>query len=110
MSLAQAFRYQAFYKTGKTRSATQYHCCVEGTGMAVASYAGCNAPTRYRPDGIAITIGHDVIAPLRCQEFTRFRAEIATGAGVGTPTNDCRNNVLRTRERAHALHHGDAID
>jgi len=78
--------------------------------MAVASYAGCNAPTRYKPDGIAITIGHDVIAPLRCQEFTRFRAEIATGAGVGTPTNDCRNNVLRTRERAHALHHGDAID
>jgi hypothetical protein len=101
---------QALHKTGKTRSATANHCCVEGLVWRYASYAGCSAPTRYKPDGIAITIGNDVIAPLRCEEFTLFRTEIATGAGMGTPTNDCRNNVLRTRERAHALNHGGAFD
>jgi hypothetical protein len=68
------------------------------------------ADTIQAADGIAITIGNDVIAPLRGEEFTLFGAEIATDAGVGTPTNDCRNNVLRTRERAHALSHGGAID
>jgi hypothetical protein len=48
---------------------------------------------------------------LFCEEFTLSRAEIATDAGsVGTPTNDRRDNVLRTRERAHALNHGGAID
>jgi hypothetical protein len=46
-----------------------------------------------------------------CEEFTLSRAEIATDAGrPGTQTNDCRNNVLRARERAHALNHGGAID
>jgi hypothetical protein len=40
-----------------------------------------------------------------------FRAEIAIGAGrPGTPTNDRQNNVLRMRERAHALSPGGAID
>jgi len=40
-----------------------------------------------------------------------FRVEITTDAGsVETPTNDRRDNVLRTRERAHALNHGGAID
>jgi hypothetical protein len=35
--------------------------------------------------------------------------EIATDAGrVETPTNDRRDNVLRTRELAHALNHGGA--
>jgi hypothetical protein len=29
---------------------------------------------------------------------------------VETPTNDHRDNVLPTRERAHALNHGGAID
>jgi hypothetical protein len=48
---------------------------------------------------------------LFCEESTVSRAEIATDAGaVETPTNDRRDNVLRTRERAHALHHGGAID
>ena len=48
---------------------------------------------------------------LFCEEFTLSRAEIATDAGsVETPTNDRRDNVLRTRERAHALNHGGAID
>ena len=62
-------------------------------------------------DGIAITIGDDVVAPLRYEEFTQVSAEIATGAEtVGTPTNDRRDNVLRTRQRAHALSHADAID
>jgi hypothetical protein len=67
------------------------------------------ADTIQTADGIAITIGNDVIAPLLCEEFTLFRAEIATDAGVATPTIDRRNNVLRTRERAHALNHGGAI-
>ena len=47
---------------------------------------------------------------LLCEEFTLSRAEIAADPGsAGRPTNDCRNNVLRTRERAHALNHGGAI-
>jgi hypothetical protein len=46
------------------------------------------------------------------EEFTRFLSRrIATGSGrAATPTNDYRDNVLRTRERAHALNHGGAID
>ena len=68
------------------------------------------ADTIQTADGIAITIGNDVVAPLRCEEFTLSRAEIATDAGMGTPANDRRNHVLRTRERAHALNHAAAID
>ena len=61
-------------------------------------------------DGIAILIGSDV-APLACEEFTRFRAEIAARRqNRDNAKNDCRDNALRTRERAHALNHGDAID
>jgi hypothetical protein len=45
--------------------------------------------------------------PLR-QEAALPGANIATDAG--TPTNDRRDNVLLTRERAHALNHGGAID
>ena len=41
---------------------------------------------------------------LLCEEAFLFHAEIATDAGsLRTPTNDCRNNVLRARERAYAL-------
>src|SRR5258708_25455063 len=48
---------------------------------------------------------------LFCEEFTLSRAEIAADAGsVGTPTNDRRDHVLLTRERAHALNHGGALD
>jgi len=68
------------------------------------------ADTIQTADGIAITVGNDVIAPLRDEALTLFRAAITTGAGVGTPTNDCRNNVLRARGRAPALSHGGAID
>src|SRR5260221_3562101 len=47
---------------------------------------------------------------LFCGEFTLSRAAIATDAGsVGTPTNDRRDNVLRTRGPAPANHRG-AID
>jgi hypothetical protein len=47
---------------------------------------------------------------LHCDELTLFSAEIATDAGrPATPTNDRRNNVLRTRERSHALNHGGAM-
>jgi hypothetical protein len=31
-------------------------------------------------DGTAIAGGNDVVAPLACEEFTRFRAEIGPGA------------------------------
>jgi hypothetical protein len=68
------------------------------------------ADTIQAADGIAIAIGNDVIAPLRHEELTLFRAEIAADAGAGTPTNDCRNNALRARGRAPALSHGGAID
>jgi hypothetical protein len=45
--------------------------------------------------------------PAPCEQFTLFHAEIAIGAGSpATPTIDRRNNVLRTRERAHAMSHG----
>jgi hypothetical protein len=48
---------------------------------------------------------------LPCEQFTLLHTEIATAAGrVRTSTNDCLNNVLRARERAHALKYGDAID
>jgi hypothetical protein len=47
---------------------------------------------------------------LLCQGFTPARAATATSAGsAGTPTNDRRDNVLRTRKRAHALNRGGAI-
>ncbi len=69
------------------------------------------ADTIQTADGTAIMIGNGVIAPLLCQEFTLFRAAIATDAGsVATPTNDHRDDVLPTRQRAHALNHGGAID
>ena len=47
---------------------------------------------------------------LLCEEFALSRAELATDAGSAeTPANDGRDNVLRTRERAHALNYGGAI-
>jgi len=47
---------------------------------------------------------------LLCEEFTLSRAELASDPGSAeTPTNDRRDNVLRTRERAHALNYGGAI-
>jgi hypothetical protein len=49
---------------------------------------------------------------LLCEESTLFHvhAEIATdAASLRTPTNDCRNDVLRTRERAYALNHGGTM-
>jgi hypothetical protein len=108
--LAQALRYQALDKTGKTRSATANHCCVEGTGMAVGfiRWLQC-ADTIPTADGIAITIGNDVIASPRHEEFTLSRRN-RHRRWRETSTNDRRNNVLRTREHAHALHHGGAID
>jgi hypothetical protein len=48
-----------------------------------------------------------LLRPLR-QEAAPPRANIATDAG--TPTSDRRDNVLLTRERAHALNRGGAID
>ena len=47
---------------------------------------------------------------LRCEEFTLSRAELATDAeSAATLANDRRDNVLRTRERAHSLNYGGAI-
>jgi hypothetical protein len=108
--LAQALRYQALDKTGKTRSATANHCCVEGTGMAVGfiRWLQC-ADTIPTADGIAITIGNDVIAPLRREEFTLSRAGIATGAGVKHQQMIVETTCC-ARENMHALHHEGAID
>jgi hypothetical protein len=47
---------------------------------------------------------------LLCEQFTLFSAEVATAGRVATSTNDRRDNVLRARERAHALSHGGSID
>jgi len=47
---------------------------------------------------------------LLCEEFTLSHVEIAADATrPGTSIDDRRDNVLRTRERAHALNYGDAI-
>jgi hypothetical protein len=79
-------------RRGKPARRRQHHCCVEGSGMAVwfMRWLQC----------------------LLGEEFTLLLSRrIATGSGrAGTPTNDRRDNVLRTRERAHALNHGGAID
>jgi hypothetical protein len=76
MTSRQHSGYQAFYKTGKTRSATAIPLRRrEGTGMTVW-----------------------------------FMRRLQCLLCVETPTNDRRDNVLRTRERAHALNHGGAID
>jgi hypothetical protein len=63
------------------------------------------ADTIQTADGIAI----DRAAALR-RIHPVLRRNRHTGTGVGTPTNDRRNNVLRTRERAHALNRGGAFD
>lgn len=48
---------------------------------------------------------------LPCERFTLLYAKIASAAtSVGMPTNDRRNNVLRTRERAHASKKWGAMD
>jgi hypothetical protein len=45
------------------------------------------------------------------EQFILFHAEIARdAASVEIPTNDRRNNVLRTRDRAHALNQWGAMD
>jgi hypothetical protein len=47
---------------------------------------------------------------LLCEELTLSRAELATDAeSAETLANDRRDNVLRTRERAHAFTYGGAI-
>jgi hypothetical protein len=47
---------------------------------------------------------------LRREEFTLFRAAIAAATKAWeTPTNDGRDNVLRTRKHAYALNYGGAI-
>jgi len=46
---------------------------------------------------------------LLCEQLSLFHVAIAAGAGVRTPTNDRRDNVLHTRKRAHALNRDGAI-
>jgi hypothetical protein len=83
---------QALDKTGKTRAAT--------------------AIPRLRGRGADMAVWFmRRLQCLPCEAFTLFHAEITADAGrLGTPTNDRRNNVLRTRERARALQRGGAID
>lgn len=48
---------------------------------------------------------------LPCEQFTLFYAKFAAAAGSAeAPTNNRRNNVLRARTHAHALHHAGATD
>jgi hypothetical protein len=48
--------------------------------------------------------------PASSEQFTPFHAAISIGAGrPEIPTNDRQNNVLRTRQHAHALNYGDAM-
>jgi hypothetical protein len=83
---------QALHKTGKTRAATATPL-LRGRGADMAVWF----MRRLRG--------------LPCEQFALFPAEIATAAGsVGIPRNDRRDNLLRTRERAHALDHGGATD
>jgi len=77
-------------RRGKLARRRQYHCCVGGYRYAVWFMRWLQCPL--------------------CEEFTLFHVEFAADAGsAGTPTNDRRDDVLRTRERAHALNHGGAI-
>ena len=82
---------QAFHKTGKTPLGDGNTIAArEGTGMAVWSMRWLNC--------------------LLCEQSALFQVEIATDARrLGTPTNDRRDNVLRTRERAPAPNRGRAI-
>jgi hypothetical protein len=81
---------QAFHKTGKTPLGDGNTTAArEGTGMAVWSVRWLHCSL--------------------CEQLSLFHVEIATGARVRTPTNDRRDNVLRTRKRAPALNRGGAI-
>jgi hypothetical protein len=82
---------QALHKTGKTRAAT------------------ATPLLRGRGADMAVWFMRRLLC-LPCEQFALFRAEIATsGRRVGTPTHH-RDNLLRTRERAPALHHEGATD
>jgi hypothetical protein len=62
-------------------------------------------------DGIAIPIGNDIIAPAALRRIHPVSRRIPAFSGrVGTPANDRRHKLLRTRVRAHALNHGGAMD
>ena len=82
---------QAFHKTGKTPLGDGNTTAArEGTGMAVWSVRWLHC--------------------LFCEESALFRVELATDVRrMGTPTNDRRDNVLRTPKRAPALNRGGAI-
>jgi hypothetical protein len=83
---------QALHKTGKTRSATATPL-LRGRGADMAVWFMRR------------------LQCLPCEQFTLFHGDIAAVAGsVGIATNDRRNNVLRTRERAQALNYGGATD
>jgi hypothetical protein len=85
------FWYQALYKTGKTRSAT-------ATPLLRGRVCDMSVRTMRR------------LQCLLWEDFTLYRAAIATDSGrAGTPANNRRDKLLRTRQRAHALKHGDAI-
>jgi hypothetical protein len=71
---AQAFRYQALDKTGKTRSATAIPL-LRGGGRygdihVLAAVCRHDTNRQWHRHGI----GSDVIAPVLCEEFTLFRA------------------------------------
>jgi len=91
MALRQHSGTKLSIRRGKTRSATATPLLRGRVPIwRYGSCAGCSACSAKNP--------------------TLFHAEIAPDAGsLRTPTNDCRNNGLRTRERAHALNYGGTI-
>jgi hypothetical protein len=89
MTSRQHSETQALHKTGKTRPATATPLLRRRMAVWFMRW----------------------LQGLPCDEFTLFHAEIATDAGrPGIPTNDRRDNALRTRVRARALNHAGATD
>jgi hypothetical protein len=74
--------------------------------MTAGFCADFRADTARLPNDIAIAIGNDVIVPLVCEK-SLFRTVIPHDAvNVGTPADNHRDNVSRTRERALAFRGG----
>jgi hypothetical protein len=101
-----------YIRRGKLARRRQYHAAREGTCMGGMVYA--RAAARRHDTNRRWHRRNDWERSRRAAARRRIyavRVEIATDAGkAGTPTNDCRDSVLHTRERAHALNHEAAID
>ena len=100
MTSRQHSRYRALLtRQGKPARRRQHHCCAGGLGMAVALMT------------CWLQRAHDSRDRRWHRPFCEPTSTHATSRRrERTSTHDRRDNVLRTRERAHALNHGGAID